>query len=248
MFRSRGGGRGRESGIRVGDGRWPVGRCCTEDGTAPIKPGSAFGTIPNIYIRFRLIVPNLYMLCPVVRYNFRNEAALDRFAPTPSRLIYAPKCILRIVTRATGYNVAAASMAPAPLNAAGLVTTISTGYFHSMNFAQPVVTVSHILSQPKRPLVRIPSRLREPTPIGAFPPKVLPHIRHHQHGQQQLQLLQRLPPLPLCIRNVFLVIDRRARGGGGQRIDFVDIGGARRRFDEAGAVGHGHGGESHLNQ
>ena len=35
------------------------------------------------------------------------------------------------------YKLAAASIAPIPLNVLGLVTTISTGYFHSMNDFQP---------------------------------------------------------------------------------------------------------------
>ena len=37
------------------------------------------------------------------------------------------------------YSEAAASMAPAALNMPGLVTTTSTGYFHSMNLAQPTL-------------------------------------------------------------------------------------------------------------
>lgn len=36
------------------------------------------------------------------------------------------------------YNEAAASMRPAPLKSFGLVTTISTGYFHVMYFVHPV--------------------------------------------------------------------------------------------------------------
>jgi hypothetical protein len=48
---------------------------------------------------------------------------------------------IHAVDTATIYSVAAASMAPAPLNAALLVMTISTGYFHSINLAQPA-TVS----------------------------------------------------------------------------------------------------------
>jgi hypothetical protein len=37
------------------------------------------------------------------------------------------------------YRVAAASITPAPLNAAGLLMTTSTGYFHSMNLVQPAI-------------------------------------------------------------------------------------------------------------
>jgi hypothetical protein len=55
--------------------------------------------------------------------------------------IVTPRTPLLCIDFATVcYNVAAASTAPAALNAVLFVMTTSTGYFHSMNFAQPVRT------------------------------------------------------------------------------------------------------------
>lgn len=48
-------------------------------------------------------------------------------------------CIAPYSTQLFPYKVAAASIRPAPLNSFGLVMTTSTGYFHSMNFAHPVL-------------------------------------------------------------------------------------------------------------
>lgn len=50
---------------------------------------------------------------------------------------YAQNAVALNPAPRTDYNVAAASIAPAALKAVLLVMTISTGYFHSMNFAQP---------------------------------------------------------------------------------------------------------------
>jgi len=58
-------------------------------------------------------------------------------APTPMFHLYEQF----IMTSDVCYNEAAASTAPAALNSFGLETTISTGYLHSINFAQPIIQV-----------------------------------------------------------------------------------------------------------
>lgn len=126
------------------------------------------------------------------------------------------------------HNVAAASTAPAPLNAAGLETTISTGYFHSMNFAHPahphrlasslqhaILICTQLLSTINRspaseplslpntplfPLFQAPKR-RSLTPISNPPPKILPRVRNHHHCKQELQLLKTFFPFSFCIRS-----------------------------------------------
>jgi hypothetical protein len=137
------------------------------------------------------------------------------------------------------YNDAAASTMPAPLNSFGLVTTISTGYFHVMYFVQPAL-VSVV---PPTVFPRVTQcAFRRLTPIRALPSKVLPHIRHHHHSQQQLNLLQALPPFLLGVAHVFVIARLGARVGGGQRVDVVVVGGAGGGFVETFAVGQGHGG------
>ena len=53
-----------------------------------------------------------------------------------------PQVSLVPFNRSPCYNEAAASTAPTPLKAALFVTTISTGYFHSIYFFHPIVRIS----------------------------------------------------------------------------------------------------------
>jgi len=71
----------------------------------------------------------------------------------------------------------AASTMPAALNAHGFVISTVTGYFHSMNLAQPAVAVSTLLSlQPSAwPLFSL-------TPVSSLSTKVFAQIRHQHHG------------------------------------------------------------------
>ena len=65
---------------------------------------------------------------------------LQEFAVTPvadARSITHPESV-HCEFAGSFYNVAAASTAPAVLKVVGFVISILTGYFHSMNFAQPV--------------------------------------------------------------------------------------------------------------
>ncbi|OQV08002.1 hypothetical protein CLAIMM_12342 isoform 2 [Cladophialophora immunda] len=86
------------------------------------------------------------------------------------------------------YREAAASTAPIPLNAALLVTTISTGYFHSMNCFHPVVfqlaSPSAEESLDSAGILSAHTDANSHTPIGKFPPKVLPDVGDDDHGQQ----------------------------------------------------------------
>jgi hypothetical protein len=68
----------------------------------------------------------------------------------------------------------AAATAPAPLKAALLVMTTSTGYFHSMNCFHPEKGISIISSRGYISLY---------TPICEFPSKVFAHIRYDDQTQ-----------------------------------------------------------------
>jgi hypothetical protein len=102
------------------------------------------------------------------------------------------------------YNVAAASIAPAALNNALFVYLTSTAYIHSMYFAQPV---SESVTVPKPRLHRNPQiyatqKIRL-TPISTLPSEIFPHVRHNNHCEQELDLLQAGLPLLLRIGAVF---------------------------------------------
>ena len=135
------------------------------------------------------------------------------------------------------HKEAAASTAPAALKVFLLVKTTSTGYFHSMNLAQPVLLSAPII--PSSNLLRFPipshsipnqtrtEYLQKLTPISALAAKILAGVRHQHHGQDELELLQRLLPLLLGVRVGFRggVVDVVAGGGVGEGVDFGGGGG-----------------------
>lgn len=111
-----------------------------------------------------------------------------------------------------------------------------------MNFAQPVP--NHTLCQPQP--IQLPilfqssGKTRRPetdrqrqdrlTPISAFPAEILARVRHEDHGQDELELLQGLLPFPLGV-GLGLV------GGGG--VDVVAGGGVREGVEVVGGGGAG---------
>ena len=158
------------------------------------------------------------------------------------------------------HNEAAASTAPAALKVFLLVKTTSTGYFHCMNFAQPVCTRSaraHPFIHSSAsflslafPFHHLPScdgternGTREqgngtPTPISALPAEILAGVRHEHHGQDELELLQRLLPFLLRVGFSFVVGGRGcvvAGGGVGEGVE-VGGGGGGGRGEGAGGV------------
>lgn len=76
-----------------------------------------------------------------------NKTKKISIRQTPLLLcMHKPPYPVAVLYEGSNYNDAAASTAPAPLKSLGLVTTISTGYFHSMNLAQPEMCVSHVVA------------------------------------------------------------------------------------------------------
>lgn len=69
----------------------------------------------------------LWILVLLVLFSSNVESDIV----TPRTPLLPIECVL------VYYNVAAASIAPAALKAVLFVITTSTGYFHSINFAQP---------------------------------------------------------------------------------------------------------------
>lgn len=120
------------------------------------------------------------------------------------------------------HSEAAAWTAPTPLKVAGLVTSMVTGYFHSMNLPQPVPTCQHsfwlhisaqfMSAHPNTPpssQSTCPSKAREPLSRGAqaaasFPSTPAPHLSsRHLHSVRRRCLSRRMrrarsPPLRRC--------------------------------------------------
>jgi len=74
------------------------------------------------------------------------------------------------------HNAAAASTMPVALKVLGLVTTISTGYFHSMNLAQPSIQLADWESSPT-----LFGCLPSLTPICDLSANVLPNVWHDKY-------------------------------------------------------------------
>lgn len=103
------------------------------------------------------------------------SACLHRLRPQPSCPLFATFC----------YSVAAASTAPAALIVLLLVTTTSTGYFHSINLAQPVGSVPTQIS----PLCQCLKAFRHRTPchVMRHPPLSypMPITLYHQASENE---------------------------------------------------------------
>ena len=86
-----------------------------------VQVSSKFGS--NMLEHLSLTNAMLHVIHPYLQiYHVIVSTALHQYAPFPLR-----------------HNVAAASTAPAILNVALFVILTSTGYIHSMYFAQPVM-------------------------------------------------------------------------------------------------------------
>lgn len=91
------------------------------------------------------------------------------------------------------HSDAAASTTPAPLKAPGLVISMLTGYFHSMNLVQPITIVSfcQCLLSAGESLVH--------TIIRALAPEVFPEVWYQHQCQHELELLQAFAPFSLGV-------------------------------------------------
>ena len=64
---------------------------------------------------------------------------------------------------------------------------------------------------------------KELTPISALPAKVFTRVRHQDHGQYELELLERFLPFPLGVGFLFFSVFGGDVGGGGRVGEGVDV-------------------------
>lgn len=154
------------------------------------------------------------MYCSTIQHNAlftHNNAMIINNTPA-----IALECEVPIILSALrlSYKDAAASTAPAALNAPLLVHFISTSCAHSMYLAQPLCTVSDIF---------ISADGGGRTPVSELTTKIFPRKWDHDHCQQELDLFEACFPLSLCVGFAFSRAEDVA-GDGGKGFNVVVVG------------------------